>query len=572
MNRFIQLHSHVVFLKAMLGMLILLFGFSLFQHISYPLLWNDESYGAVNALSILKYGYPKVHDEKGNMVLEPPQGYPVKDCYNSKYDIPTYISWGNEYFAAIGVYLAKYTNDIYLKTALVRIPFAVAGLAGLIVLMLAVRKLFSSRTHYWMAMIAFMALELLSVPLILHMREARYYSILILLQSCFIWLNLDHLIFKKLNPAIHIVVLTLIFFAAYQFNFLFFLIFCSAWLLNLIFSLAVTSDLKVTRPDRSWIGPLITGCIPVAFSLVLILPFELLLYKTYLTSINLSRMWSFSFQSYLKNLFRCLRYFFNYEWLGLGFLFKLIFYGLYFFRKQMDEKLRDEYCRYLRAGLLLNFYWVFALAAISRNPDLFLRYIIPLQPVLAFVFAMEGLFVVRWIVSFNFLLSHSFKYLLLAAMGILGMIHFSLQLPWIKGHWHEITNQYKGPLDYVIPYIQKHYSKPETLCIATNYETTSYIYYLNARLLVGYIPLQLEIDSQYEPDIIVFRKIWNTSPDVFKAYLKRSKYKAVRFPVLDSAVNNIPELYFWGDSLHHQFSTRLTDQSLFQVVLFAKEN
>ncbi|MFI5265719.1 MAG: hypothetical protein ACHQT7_03170, partial [Candidatus Levyibacteriota bacterium] len=51
--------------------LFVVFCVGLFKNISYPLLWNDESYGAMNALRVLEYGYPKVHDEKGNAVLEP---------------------------------------------------------------------------------------------------------------------------------------------------------------------------------------------------------------------------------------------------------------------------------------------------------------------------------------------------------------------------------------------------------------------------------------------------------------------------------------------------------------------
>src|SRR6185369_4377649 len=109
-----------------LGLLILLYGYSLFANISYPLFWADESVTAVGAERVLQFGYPKVHD--GKNVL-----------YDIKHDDPTlgvdkktdaYIGgagWGHYYFAAPFVYLAESFSDIYSKTWLLRVPFAIVG-------------------------------------------------------------------------------------------------------------------------------------------------------------------------------------------------------------------------------------------------------------------------------------------------------------------------------------------------------------------------------------------------------------------------------------------------------------
>src|SRR5690242_19677057 len=51
------------FLFGSMGLLIL-FLFSVFGHISYPLFWADESMTAMGTERVLQYGYPKVHDGK----------------------------------------------------------------------------------------------------------------------------------------------------------------------------------------------------------------------------------------------------------------------------------------------------------------------------------------------------------------------------------------------------------------------------------------------------------------------------------------------------------------------------
>ena len=44
--------------------LFVLFSFSVFKHISYPLFWQDEASTAVGAQRVAEYGFPKVHGEK----------------------------------------------------------------------------------------------------------------------------------------------------------------------------------------------------------------------------------------------------------------------------------------------------------------------------------------------------------------------------------------------------------------------------------------------------------------------------------------------------------------------------
>ncbi|MFZ2198871.1 MAG: hypothetical protein WAV13_14120, partial [Thermodesulfovibrionales bacterium] len=122
----------------------------------------------------------------------------------------------------------------------------------------------------------------------------------------------------------------------------------------------------------------------------------------------------------------------------------------------------------------------------------------------------------------------------------------------IRGHIYELTHQYKGPLDYVIPFIKEKYAAPDKLVIATNYEETSYMFYLDAKVTYGYVRNNLAQDQLIVPDIIIFRKGWGEDPELFRPYLRAFQYNGITFPVVNSPVNNIPELH-WPPK--HRFRT-----------------
>ena len=114
----------------------------------------------------------------------------------------------------------------------------------------------------------------------------------------------------------------------------------------------------------------------------------------------------------------------------------------------------------------------------------------------------------------------------------------------MAGHLYEITHQYRGPLDFVIPYIIREYKNTEDLVIATNYEEGAYIYYLGSKTILGYTGANLEEDIKLTPDIIIFRRrfAYTNDPKIFDGLAgKGGEYMKVSFPVFDYNVNNIPE-------------------------------
>ena len=189
-------------LIAILISLVGIFLFSLFKNIAYSLLWNDEAETAMFATRILKYGYPKVHDEKNSVLYS--LEFPGKLGIDKKTDAYLGSTWGQYYFSVIGVFFANKVKDLYLKTAIVRIPFAIIGFFGLFFMVLSVIKLFyKNKTKMFLFLNLFILFEILSISLSLHLRETRYYSLVVFLSGCVFYAYFNFKFFMNINANIY---------------------------------------------------------------------------------------------------------------------------------------------------------------------------------------------------------------------------------------------------------------------------------------------------------------------------------------------------------------------------------
>jgi len=162
-------NRHVTIVLVFLCALLLT---SLFKNISYPLFWADESMTVMGGVRVLEYGYPKVHDGKNVFydLLHPDTSLGIDEKTDA------YIggaSWGQYYFAVIGIKLAEMSDDLFTKTAIIRVTFGLAGLAGLAIFALLARQFFHTPLSKTGFLTLFVFLEVISVPLVLHLREAR---------------------------------------------------------------------------------------------------------------------------------------------------------------------------------------------------------------------------------------------------------------------------------------------------------------------------------------------------------------------------------------------------------------
>jgi hypothetical protein len=142
-------------------------------------------------------------------------------------------------------------------------------------------------------------------------------------------------------------------------------------------------------------------------------------------------------------------------------------------------------------------------------------------------------------------------------------------MEYFSGHIYELSHQYKGPLDHLIPFIKENYEDTDKLIIATNYEETSFMYYLDSKVIIGYVGYNLEKDLEIVPDIVVYRKGWKNFPKIFISFLEKNTYERISFPVYDYKVNNIPDLIMPFE-FKHQFYTLYTQDELNKVAIYLK--
>jgi len=556
-----------------LGILIFLFCFSLFKNISYPLIWNDESFGAMVGDRILEYGYPKVHDGKNTVFMS--LAADIKDengkivAYKEEQDAFIYETWGNYYWAAIGVFWGRFTDDIYQKTAFLRLPYAIIGFLGLIIFALSTRKLFSEPDPYKIFLILFIFAELFSISLVLHMREVRYYSLVIFVSSCFFYIYSNYFFYKNLTSLKYYLVMTLLLFFTYHINF----IVCAILCVVLGFNRGVELLLEVAKSPGKFKDEFFTffkSIIPVLIAVVLIFPF-MIFFETFKTSAIISAYTKFTFETYQANFGMIYKYFTNLEFAYTFIVVKVFWFILRwnFLSDNAAKKNKKVETIMLmqKFSLLATSFLVLYALIIARTPYLFVRHYIVLQPVMMLVMIVD-VFVIFYYIG---LLKPSSVSMARSVCVVLLLISFSVnaknKMEYVKGHIYELTHQYKGGLDYIIPYIKENFKNPDSLVIATNYEEFSYMYYLKSKVIIGYVYNNLEDDLKYTPDIILYRKAWGTDPKYFNEFMQKASYQKISFPVADYPVNNIPELDF---IIKHLFKTKLAANENERLDMFVR--
>jgi hypothetical protein len=534
-----------VLLSVILAIGVLIFAVGLFKHISYPLMWADESMTAVGAERVLDYGYPKVHD--GRNVFYDLRHSDMTLGIDKKTD--AYIGgagWGHYYFAAPFVALSKFASDMYLKTAMLRIPFALAGCAGLLLLLWTGVRPLERRLDRLAVAVLFVVLELPSVTLMLHMREVRYYSLQLLLTAialgAFAAYHLYSTISFRVYAAAVVCLVPLLFLtfspAAAAFYLTIFLYLAGEWLI----AKGKGQKKSVSAPDQHGLRTHLLSFLPMLASLALVAPLAWF-FRTLYISRKLEEFYGFTFTTYLEHVGVVWGYFVRYEVIAFALAAKVLL-ALFWRRVRNDAGARPA----LKLSLLLTIFFIAQALLVGKVPNpMFTRYFIMLQPLLALAFALDLMVLARLASGMErWRKTAGTTMVTLLLVGSIGWA-FSQNRLLIKGRLYEITHQYEGVLDFVIPFLQERYAHPERLIIATNYEETSYIYYLDCRVIVGFLTPNLDRDLSERPDCIIFRTFWSrlTDTEIYNNFISRGAFGRVRFPVYDNGVNNIPETVHW---------------------------
>ncbi|MFH1129668.1 MAG: hypothetical protein V1686_02970 [Patescibacteria group bacterium] len=539
--------------------IITIFAISLFKNIAYPLLWNDEASTAMFGRRVLQYGYPKVHDDKNSLYLWSDQNHDVGT--RSSGDVYIAEGWTQYYLAAIGDSLANQSNDVYVKTAMLRIPFAVAGFLGIIIFGLTI-GLFFNKNKKW-TLIAFFIFELFSISLILHLREVRYYSLVILFASIIFNVYVRYVILKTLKYKHYLWAISLFVVLLFHTHYPI----AAAFMLALGIHNLILAFSKCEKKLSIFVREFFRLALPLFISLIFIVP-SLVYFKTFVTTKAITQQYVLDFGVYVRNVVLALSFFAKFEFLCLSIFLKIIRFLL--FRNNQDNKTTNNEILIKASNFLTLFFCIYILV-IARSLYMFERYIIVLQPVLVSIILLDILLCWRVFHCIFVAGSYSkramlkmFLVLILMAVGL----NLIPQIKLIKGHLYEMTHQYKGVLDFVVPHIQEKYSDPSKIIIATGYEENSLMYYLNSKVIIGYVGNNLVEDSKLQPDIIVHRKFYPTYIDIFNDFLSKAKYQKISFPVFDYPVNNIPELNYMAS---HLFKTKLTDIDAEKLDIYFKE-
>ena len=477
-----------------------------FGGLAHPLLWQDEGETTMFASRVLEYGYPKVHGDR-NVVYE----FGPDIALGVKESVDAYIgkTWGDFYFAVPGLVWAAGSDDPYERTFRLRLPFALAGSAGLALLLLAVLPAVPRPRRVAFAA-AFVALASVSISLVLHLREVRYYALLVLALGGLLALHLraertasDRWVAAALAQA--------------AVSFLLFQVFHVAWF-------AATGLLAVDALRRAWAGPLTDRPRRVAIALaphllagLAVAPWLIFL-ETFQVARGFASHVGVSPAGYLGNVGQVLAHFARHELL----LPALV--------------LRIAACwRGLAvpiAGRLTLFVVAYALAG-CINPLVYERYFVVLGPLVTLVFLLDAFALVEHARGDRRVVAALVAGVLLALVPRTGAV---------TGRLAELREPVRGPVDFAVAHLRERYPDTSRLVVATNYDAHPLMYYLDSHVIVGLSRNNILVERELRPDVVIPRARWPRTLPELQRFLARGDYREERLPVRDTHFNNVPAL------------------------------
>jgi hypothetical protein len=519
------------------------FATMLLGNLGHPLLWSDEADTAMFGTRVLEYGYPKVHGPD-NVVYQfgPDIALGVKESFDA------YIgtTWGHFYFAVPGLWWAQAATDPWEKTRRVRLPFALAGAVGLALWLAAVLPALGPERGRRLRFAAlFLALGALSVSLLLHLREARYYALLVLLAGAIARVHLRRSVYATLSTRRYTLELAALLFLLFH-------TFFAAWF-------AFTALLASERVVAVWRRRAPTAdLLPFALSVALVTPF-LAFFETFRIAAAFAPELELGPRVWAANVLDVGRHLLRHEMLAPALMCRA---AVAWTRcgGDLEGKVSARLLGFGAGYLLL----------LAANPLVFERYFVVLSPLLLCAFLLDAFALARGLRARGSRRPRRGASAAVAA-GI-ALLTLLVRLPSgaeILGRLAELRTPVAGPLDFVIPHLLASTPRPQELIVATNYEEQVFMYYLGAHTIVGTTLNNLLADRELVPDVVVPRRGWPRSLRELGPFLRRGEWHELRFPVRDVHFNQVPSLSrsrFVPDP--HHFETPATDDPEAQLVLY----
>ena len=313
--------------------------------------------------------------------------------------------------------------------------------------------------------------------------------------------------------------------------------------------------------------------LPLFISFIVIIPL-LMFFDVFRISREFEKFFGMGSGIHIRHVSSILNFFIKYEFLYLAMAAKIVLLILRFcLPASILPKTALEKTASVKQKLFLSdflsLYFIMHILAVAKipYPTIFERYVIGLQPVLIAILLLDIFIIFELLSSMNRLPRRMLTPAILLLMSVIFVVNLADKTGLIRNHLYELSHQYRGPLDFAIPYIKDNYKNTDSLVIATNYEECSYMYYLNSKVIIGYVGNNLVEDMKANPDIIIMRKKWTYTSEqkIFTPFFGRNKYVMVSFPVFDYFVNNIPETSL------HLFKTKMAENDSQRLNIYLKK-
>jgi hypothetical protein len=483
----------------------------LFGRLAHPLLWQDEGETAMFATRVLEHGYPKVHGDR-NVVNEfgPNAALGVDeatDAYLGK-------TWGDFYFAVPGLVWAGAAGDPYVRTFRLRLPFALAGAAGLAVMLAAVLPALAPRRRLPFAA-AYVALCSVSISLLLHLREVRYYPLLVLVLGALLALHLRRVLLTSERFAGYAI-------AGGTLSFLLFQVFHLAWFAATAL-LAADTAFAAWRAGGDRVRRLARELAPHVVGAVLVLP-----WIAFLEILQVARAFAVhvgvSPSGYLANVGFVAGHFARHELLVPA----LVLRAAVAWRRRATETAPPAASR-VSARLLGLCAGYAAIACV--NPLVYERYFVVLSPLVTLACLLDA-----------HTLIDTARAPRRTAIALAALLAVALvpRAGSVWGRLAELRHPVRGPVDFAVAHLRERYPDPAALVIATNYEAHPLMYYLGSRVIVGVSGHDLARERDLRPDVVIPRRAWPRTLPPLRRYLARGEYREEWLPVVDTRYNQIP--------------------------------
>lgn len=562
--------------KALAAAALLIASFAVLKNIGYPLLWNDEGETAMFAERVLRFGYPKISDGK-NVVyyLELKDKMAGRGTPGGAY---LGSGWGHFYWGAIGALAARAADGaagifggkdgaetassgagVYVKTALLRLPFALAGLGALVLAAAALAPLVTDKRRVFLFAAAFFLWEALSVSWALHMREMRYYALVCLLLAWLLYLAVRRHA-GRMPPGRYAVLAT----AALILLLLTFppAVIAAAGALGLG-ELTAFIRRRSLRKFLPGLAPLVaTGAAAVVYAGV---------FRSARIAAGFAEMFPKTPERMRAAAGKLFAFFRDFESLWLiaaAFILGAAVAAVSWIRARRKggaasggRLLMDRSGRGLvgLSALILAYMLMHAALFIwLGTPYPFERYFIWLQPAAGLVlwlnaFALAG--------TLGTLAAGpartSARAALFLGFAVLAALTAGERVPFLKARVYELFHRTVGPMDYAVGFVKRSFPDPRTIVIATNYEEGVLQYYLGSRVVIGFVGNNLDEDMALTPDVIILRKRPTYTNEFLRELLKRERYEYRMIGILDTTTNTSPEVTPGENS--HRFRTVRTN-------------